>query len=277
MLLQLVNKAKLITLPDIYLRLRALMDAPDYTMAEVALLVGRDPALAARFLRFVNSPLYDRRNKISTVSLAVSMLGSQQIHDIVLSVSVAAAFQGISTKLMDVKRFWQNSCFCAILIKQLAIESRVPGVERLFVIGLLHDIGHLILYTAIPQQAEEALTLARQSNRPLHLVERDLLGFDFAVLGGFMMQQWNLPENFQTIIAQQMQPDKAEHFVVETALLHLSARLTGAALTEEEVEQRLATVDPWIWETTGFAPQQCLESRAIVTEKFAEVAHTIFL
>ena len=51
------------------------MDDPDYTMAEVAILVGRDPGMATRFLRVVNSPLYRRIRKIETVSHAVSLLG----------------------------------------------------------------------------------------------------------------------------------------------------------------------------------------------------------
>jgi hypothetical protein len=49
--------AQLISLPDIYIKLKELMDDPDYTMAEVAILVGRDPGMATRFLRVVNSPL----------------------------------------------------------------------------------------------------------------------------------------------------------------------------------------------------------------------------
>ena len=84
-----VKSAQLISLPDIYFKLKELIEDPDYTMAEVALLVGRDPGMAARFLRVVNSPLNRRASKIETVSHAVSLLGIRQVHDIVLSASVA--------------------------------------------------------------------------------------------------------------------------------------------------------------------------------------------
>ena len=101
-----VKSAQLISLPDIYIKLKELMDDPEYTMAEIALLVGRDPGMAGRFLRVVNSPLYRRIRKIETVSQAVSLLGIRQVHDIVLSASIAEAFEGIQTEVMNMKKFW---------------------------------------------------------------------------------------------------------------------------------------------------------------------------
>ncbi len=116
-----VESAKLISLPDIYFQLKELIDDPDYTMAEVAILVGRDPAMSARFLRFVNSPLNRRACKIETVSHAVSLLGVRQVHDIDLSASVAEAFDGIQNSVINMRKFWQQSFYCAVITKQLAL------------------------------------------------------------------------------------------------------------------------------------------------------------
>jgi len=82
-----VRSAHLISLPNLYFQLKELIDSPDYTMAEVAILVGRDPAMSTRFLRFVNNPLNRRTCRIETVSHAVSLLGIRQVHDIVLGAS----------------------------------------------------------------------------------------------------------------------------------------------------------------------------------------------
>lgn len=114
MIQKIEQSAKLISLPEIYLRLNELIADPDYTMAEVALLVGRDPALAMRFLRVVNSPLNRRLNEIETVSHAVSLLGIQQVHDIVLCAAVAGAFDGVLTEVVSMKQFWQRSVYCAV-------------------------------------------------------------------------------------------------------------------------------------------------------------------
>ena len=95
------------------------MDDPDYTMAEVAVLVGRDPGMATRFLRVVNSPLYRRIRKIETVSHAVSLLGIREVHDIVLSAAVAEAFEGIQTDVMNMQKFWQRSFYWKPVAKRI--------------------------------------------------------------------------------------------------------------------------------------------------------------
>lgn len=99
------RSARLVSLPDIYFRLRELLDQPDHTMAEVAVLVGRDPGMATRFLRIVNSSFYRRVARIETVSHAVSMLGAQQVHDIVLCASIAESFAGMPEGGMNMRQY----------------------------------------------------------------------------------------------------------------------------------------------------------------------------
>ena len=157
------QSAQLISLPDIYLKLKELMEEPDHTMAEVALLGGRYPGMAARFLRVVNSPLYRRIRKIETVSQAISLLGIRQVHDIVLSASVAEVFEGIQTEVMNMKKFWQHSFYCAVMTEQLALECCVMEKDGLFVTGLLHDIGHLFMYLAIPKESQQVIFSAKKT------------------------------------------------------------------------------------------------------------------
>jgi HD-like signal output (HDOD) protein len=272
-----VNAAQLISLPDIYLKLKTLIDDPDYTMAEVALLVGRDPGLATRFLRVVNNPLNRRMRTIETVSHAVSLLGIQQIHDIVLSTSVAEAFKGIQTEVMDMKKFWQRSFYCAVLTKQLALAGGATDSERLFVIGLLHDIGHLFMYLSIPEESQQTIVDAKKLERPLYLMERERLGFDYATVGGYVMRQWDLPKSFQAITFFHPEPGKASHFVTETALLHLSSQLVMSDLEAGTFDQGAFSVDPSVWATTGLTKEQCLDCRCTAADRLAEVAESLFL
>ena len=109
MLQKVMKSAKLITLPEIYIQLKELLEDPDFTMAEVAILVGRDPAIATRFLRMVNSPLNRRVRNIESIGHAVSLLGINQIHDIVLCVSVAKTFEGLQSSIMDMEKFWRQT------------------------------------------------------------------------------------------------------------------------------------------------------------------------
>ena len=270
-----VKSAQLISLPDIYFQLKELLEEPDYTMAEVALLVGRDPAMATRFLRVVNSPLYRRIRKIETVSHAVSLLGLRQIHDIVLSASVAVAFEGIQTDVMDMNKFWQHSFYCAVMTQQLAKENATVEGDRIFVTGLLHDIGHLFMYIAIPKESQQAILKAQEQERPLYQVERELLGFDYAKLGGHVLGQWRLPKRLQDIICFHPEPGNANQYETETALLHIATLLVQADLAGGTFGAGEFVVDPAAWELTGLTAAHCLQTRQTAAEQFGAVAESI--
>ena len=253
------------------------MDDPDYTMEEVALLVGSDPGMATRFLRVVNTPLNRRVRKIETVSHTVSLLGICQVHDIVLSASVAEAFEGIGTKVMNIKKFWQRSFYCAVMTRQLALDCEIIENDRFFVTGLLHDIGHLFTYIAIPEESQKAILSAKKLQRPLYQVERDLLGFDYAKLGGYMMQQWGLPRPLQATTWFHPEPCKANQFALETALLHLCSLLVRSDLEAGVFGEGSFTVDPTVWPTTNLTAEQCLNFRQTAADQFAEVENSLFV
>ena len=270
-----VKSAQLISLPDVYLKLKELMDEPEYTMAEVALLVGRDPGMATRFLRVVNSPLNRRVRKIETVSQAVSLLGIRQVHDIVLSASVAEAFEGIQTEVMNMKKFWQRSFYCAVMTKQLALECDIIEDDRLFVTGLLHDIGHLFMYIAIPEESQHAILKAKKLERPLYQMERELIGFDYAKVGGYMMRQWDLPKSLQAITCFHPEPGKSNQFASETAMLHLASLLVQADLEAGVFGEGAFLVDTAAWQLTGLTEEHCLKARQTAAEEFNAVAESI--
>lgn len=274
---KIVKEAKLFSLPSIYLKLKELMDEPEYSMAEVAILVGSDPAMAIRFLRAVNNPLNRRVVKIETVSHAVSLLGIRQVHDLVLSASVAETFKGISNDVMSMEKFWKRSFYCAEMIKQLALECGGLENDRLFTIGLLHDIGHLIMYTSIPEESLSAIQNSIELGQPLYQVEREQLGFDYAKLGGYLMEQWSLPESFQAATQFHPEPSKAIQFELETALLHLSSMLVKSDLEEGVFGEGAFTVQHTAWQITNLTEEQCINLRQAAAEKLANVENDFFV
>ena len=272
-----VNSAQLISLPDIYVKLKGLIDDPDYTMAEVAYLVGSDPGMATRFLRVVNSPLNRRVRQIETVSHAVSLLGIRQVHDIVLSASVTAAFEGIQTGVMNMKKFWERSFYCAVMTQQLALECEIMESDRFFVFGLLHDIGHLFMYLAIPEESQQAILNAKKLDQPLYQMERKLLGFDYAKVGGYVMRQWDLPKSLQAVTCFHPEPGKANQFALETAFLHLSSLLVQADLEAGVFGAGAFLVDPAAWQLTGLTEEHCMHAKQAAAEQFDAISESIFL
>ncbi len=90
--------AQLLTLPAVYLRLRAVLDDPDYAVSDIEEVISTDPAVATRLLRQANSPYFGFASKIETISRAVGLLGSQQVHDLVLATSVAQTLPGFPSR-----------------------------------------------------------------------------------------------------------------------------------------------------------------------------------
>jgi len=271
-----VRSAQLISLPNLYFQLKELIDSPDYTMAEVAILVGRDPAMSTRFLRFVNNPLNRRTCRIETVSHAVSLLGIRQVHDIVLGASVAEAFNGIKNDVMNMSKFWHLSFYCAVLTKQLAMACDELESDRLFLAGLLHDLGHLFMYIAIPEECQQIMQTSKERNQPLYQTEREVLGFDYAAVGAHMMEQWGLPDSIYDMTRFHPEPSKSTDHKEEAALLHLSALLVRSDLEELDFGEGALEVDPIAWSSTGLAVDQCHQLRQIAADQFKEVADALF-
>jgi HD-like signal output (HDOD) protein len=269
------RSARLVSLPDIYFRLLDLMSDDDFTMAEVALLVGRDPAMAARFLKVVNSPFYRRMATVETVSHAVGMLGAQQVHDLVLCASIIDAFDGIPAGGMSMNQYWQRSAYCAETPRQLARQWPELGNERMYLIGLLHDVGHLFMYLGIPKEVHEAAQRAEEQNCQVYLMERELLGFDYALVGGLMLKELGLPKGLRIPVAYHPEPSKANQYVQEAAVLHIAANIIRADLDVGRFGEGRLSVDPGVWDLLDIDENQCLVAGQTASAQFGEMAESI--
>jgi len=102
------NPNDLISLPDVYFKVRDLVQQSAGT-SEISQAIAFDPALTVRFLSIANSALFSPSSEISSVSRAVTLLGTQIVHDIVLASSVSDLFDGIPPEVIDTKTFWTQS------------------------------------------------------------------------------------------------------------------------------------------------------------------------
>lgn len=263
--------ADLVSLPDIYIRLKAVVDDPESSMADVASVVANDPALTARLLKIANSPYFGFPAKITTVARATSLLGTQQIHDLVLATTVTEAFSAIPTELVSMQDFWSNSIRCGLLCRRLAQECNVLDSERLFVEGLLHDVGHLIIYQSLPEASAAALLESQQQDRPLFQVERELIGCDYAQVGSALMRSWHFPPGLIESVHYQNAPARAEEFPLEVAIMHIAVRLKQHAVAEE-----IPGIDTAAWQVTGLGQEVIEPVCAAAAEQLSATVDMLF-
>lgn len=269
------SAAKLVTLPDLYIRLRAVLNDPDYSMRDVAEVIAHDPGTTARLLKLVNSAFFGLPAKIETVPRAVGLLGSQQIHDLVLASSVTQTFSGMSTDIIDMQTYWHRSVYCAVASRLIAAKCNVLDSERLFVAGLLRDIGHLILYQRLPELAQQSIEQAEEEERPLFRVERELIGFDYASVGGMLLHQWNLPNSLRVPVEYHVEPVRANEYVLETAIVHLAGFMAEAALMLEPLETLEQWVMPAVWQIINLRLEQCGAIQQEAQDQVREVENLI--
>jgi len=273
---QLAANARLVSLPDVYLRLRSVLDDPNTNLADVADVVGNDPAMSTRLLRIVNSAYFGLGNEIDTISRAVGLLGTQEVHDLVLAAAVAKSFEGMSSELMDMQRFWRQGVRRAIIGSELAVLCNVLDGERLFVAGLLSDIGHLYIYQLAPQKAQQAIELAQVQGIPLYKAEQALLGTDYARVGGELMRRWQLPQSLWEPTEFQVEPTGSQEYELFTSLVHIAIHLADGADKDLDTAICLAGVWAHAWEVTGLSAAQCGDLSERIESQVDSVTQLMF-
>lgn len=253
----------LVTLPDVYVEVKRILDSPLGNASELARTVSTDAALVARFLRIANSPLYAPRSEIATVSRAITLLGTQVVHDIVLAASLADVFSGVDPAVMDVRRFWHQSFECGVLSKDIAGDVGVLDADHVFVEGLLADVGHIVLFQAHPDRMQALAERAAAEDLPLHDLEREAFGFDYCEVGARIAEHWHLPEALVCVTEQHQRPAAAAAFTLETALVHVAYRL---ARCEPDT---LPELDAAAVELTGCTPARGAALREVAQGEIA--------
>ncbi|BBA71005.1 HDOD domain-containing protein [Geobacter sulfurreducens] len=239
------------SLPYFYERLNEAINHPRSSIDDVARIIIDDQGLTARILKLANSPMFGFFSKVDSISKAVTIIGTQQLRDLALAASVMDVFKDIPRELMDMVLFWRHSIACGIVARNLAIYLRESNVERFFVAGILHDVGQLVMCTAIPEKVSEVLARNRLESRFLDATERDALGFDHAALGGALLRAWKIPATINEPVAYHHEPGKAEHFSLEVSIIHLADIICQALGYGASGEGGVPLLDPAAWDRLG--------------------------
>lgn len=252
------------SLPSIYAELQGVIAAPGTSASDVARVISRDTSLTAFLLRLVNSAFFSFPSQIETISRAVTLVGTSQLTTLAMGATVMKLFSHIPDELVSMETFWRHSIATGILARNLAARSGEKDPERLFVAGLLHDVGLLVMYQSIPDACRIVHTFIRDHGAILHTAEMNILGFDHAMLGGIMLRKWNLPYPLVNAVLRHHTPDKSERHL-EPALVHIANNLAGATDSAASGEPFIQPLNLIAWEATGLTPQD-LEAAARESE-----------
>lgn len=171
---------------------------------DIAQLIEADPAIAARLLRLANSAFYGR-STVASIREAVIRVGIVDVAALVLATEVMQLFRGIPTERWNLQQFWEHSLLTACYSQTLAPPAIQAHGAPVWLCGLLHDIGRLLLARHCPTEYAQVLA---ETNAGVTLLdaEQATFGHTHAVVGAALLQAWEVPDDLAVCAARHHEP-----------------------------------------------------------------------
>lgn len=195
--------------PGVALQIIELAQNPNATLADVAHVVGMDPALSARLLRMANSPLYATRRRAGTLAQAMTTLGVNATLSLALGFSLMQGLRGSHGSAELQEQLWRRSVLAGLAARALGQHAGAARTDTLMLAGLLQDMGRLALLQALTE-GYASLSAKADGNDALLVLERAHYGSDHAEIGAWLAARWNLPGYLVDAIAHSEDADPAE-------------------------------------------------------------------
>ncbi|MBF0235796.1 MAG: HDOD domain-containing protein [Desulfamplus sp.] len=190
------NDTELPSLPVVVNKILDAASDENTTTDNLAEIISYDQGMTNKLLRLSNSIYYGQRNQVDSVRRAISVIGFDEIIGITLGMNVLSSLTGKDSGLsLDMKALWIHCIGCATAAKEIAARINPEISGKIFIPGLLHDMGKVILAVYFKEDYREVRALAMEQQQPLFRVERAVFNLDHAVLSGLLMKRWQFPDH----------------------------------------------------------------------------------
>lgn len=262
------NAGNLVSLPEVCIRINEMVDDERCSAGEIGDVIIQDTALSGRLLKIVNSAYFGLPGKVETISRAVTLIGTRELRDMALATAACDLFTGIPAELINMDSFWHASLTCGVVARALGKECSVLHPERLFVMGVLHDIGRLVILQQLPEESRDVILITKGRDELLPLAENEILGFNHSEVGEQLAHSWSLPESMATVIRWHHEPENTKEFLVETALVHIGSVVADQLVWEGDLDRLEEKVSAAVWKSVAVTPEAC---QGIAEEAAAEI------
>lgn len=212
-------------LPDVVLKLLELIDRGDAEPMEFEAVLQLSPALSGKLLGLVNSPLFGFRHPVTSIHHAVTLVGQRPLRNLLMAYGTGELMRmDFSCYGHSDKGLWEHSVAVAAGARSLAESCGmdVEDMELLFLAGLLHDVGKMLI---APQFIQHQVKTAHFPG-DIHSMEQQFCGLDHSEAGALVTAKWGLPETIQEVIAHQHGGEGPADYRTYIAILRLAEALT---------------------------------------------------
>lgn len=266
------------SLPEIYIRVTELLETESATAIEIGESVQTDPALTARILKLINSAYYGVQNPVTSISQAVTLLGRQQLQQVLVGSVLASVFKDFDITEFPLRDYWKHCIKTAIIAKQLAMQNAyILDHEAFFTAGLLHDIGWLVIAKVSPGSYVNITGLARTENKDVLQVETEKLGVTHIEVGVALLEKWGIPGSIIQCVRKHHDIDHIGSFAIETSIVYLANQLSRLDLSGEDEEELVSDILSKIpnWEKAKCTSEQITIACRLAYEQWLEVMESL--
>lgn len=266
---------QLVSLPELSIKINHLLAQGDYTSSSLADIIVHDSDISARLLRLVNSSFYGMPSKVDTIQRAVTLAGANEIRNLVMATTVMRRFNRIPEELVDMGLFWRHAVTTGVLGQAISLHCDTLHTDRLFVGGMLHDLGRLVIYLTLPEKAKEILYITGGNEWILAEAELEILGFSHMDVGAELFKSWSLPDSLQNIARYHHQPHLTPNHEHDVAIIHIAQAIARGQLAGFALDEMPWAIEPAAWELTGLSAEALTPHLPEMLQK-SEEAITLF-
>jgi putative nucleotidyltransferase with HDIG domain len=220
------GSVELPALSPVVTQLLEALENPESTAQDVEAILSRDPAMSAKMLRLANSAYYGRSGQVSKISTAAVVLGFNTIKSLAMSASVIQSLKGFGGRAMNQDRFWGHSLGCGMAARLVSPRFPTLDPEEAFTVGLLHDLGKLLLGQFVEDEYDRVVKEMQQSGQELHLIELQRLGMSHAQVGAWLVRKWTLPAAVCEPVEKHHDPIPGGEFSSITAVVQVADHIS---------------------------------------------------
>ena len=271
---QLIKVESIPPLPATAATLLAMAADPDVDIDALSRAIETDPPLSARILGTANSAFYAPRKPVLTVKGAiVSVLGLNVVRNIAFGMALTGGLNTSACHRFDMQEYWIMALGTADLASGLARASSTPhppDPDATYLVGLLHNLGELLLVHLWPRELDAALKrLQDDPGSSLEDHERTLIGVDHWEAGAFLARHWQLPAIVGDCIEHFASPQISEESVPMLQVLRAARLWLAGVMAGRSDLLRVAGVDDTYCEYRSSAFVDRYQSLALLARSLA--------
>jgi len=258
-------------MPHVASKVLELSSDPNTSAKQLQQVISDDQAMTGRILKIANSAMYSCSRKVKTLTEAIVMLGFNSIRSLVVTSAARNLYNTRKSRTgLKERLLWEHSIGTAFAARILTAERAPSLTEEAFLAGLMHDIGKLVLNLRVPEQFDEIVQVVYNENRPFHITETELLGYDHTHVGALLVNKWKLSPILEFVI---LNHHNEEALTLENPLLlyldlanKLCRKIGIGFIDDPDLDimncrsNQLLQLGPEVFESTATLLQDTLES-----------------